>query len=78
MIEASDGVIEMASRVGVAEQRMQNALDSLDAEESALTLAYNDRLARDPFEAAARLQTLETATSSCVRSVISYFRIVAG
>jgi flagellar hook-associated protein 3 FlgL len=65
--DALGGADALAARqadIGVAEARAANALIALDAEETALTEAYNGRTARDPFEAAARLQSLETQLSS--------------
>jgi len=50
----------MASRVGVAEQRMETVLTRNQASEAALTLAYNQLAGRDQFEAAAELTQLET------------------
>ncbi len=60
LIEAGNGVTEIRARIGVSEERMQAALDRLEFEATALSAAYNDRTARDPFEAASRLQQLES------------------
>ena len=60
LVEAGNGITNIQARIGGAEGRMQLALTSLDAENTALGRAYNDRVSRDPYEAAARLQQLES------------------
>lgn len=60
LIEAGNGITAIQARIGGAEERMQLALSTLDAENTALGLAYNERVSRDPFEAAVRLQQLES------------------
>lgn len=57
----SDGVAEIAARIGVAEERFENRAQRLDAEETALSLAYNSLTARDPYEAASELKQIEAA-----------------
>ena len=64
LIEASDGIAALQGRIGNAEGRMTLTLSTLDAEETALGLAYNDRVSSDPFEAAVRLQQLESQLES--------------
>ena len=59
-----DALTARQAEIGIAEARAANALIALDAEETALTEAYNGRTARDPFETAARLQSLESQLSS--------------
>ncbi len=64
LIEAANGVTAIQGRIGGAEERMQAALTSLDAESTALGTAYNDRVSRSPVEAAIRLQQLESQLES--------------
>jgi flagellar hook-associated protein 3 FlgL len=56
---ASDGVTALRAGIGVEEKRTADARARLEAEETALAAAYNERTARDPFEAASRLTALE-------------------
>jgi flagellar hook-associated protein 3 FlgL len=56
---ASDGVTELRADIGVEEKRAADARARLDVEETALNAAYNERTARDPYEAASRLTALE-------------------
>lgn len=60
LFSANDGVINMRARIGVAEERMARASERLEFEHLALNEAYNNKTARDPFEAAALLQQLES------------------
>lgn len=60
LIEANDNMALIRSRIGAAEERMVTAQSLLDAEHTALGETYNDRTARDPYEAATLLQQLET------------------
>jgi len=55
-----DGVIARQAELGIAEARVADAAARLEIEESALNEAYNAQTARDPFEAASRLQSLES------------------
>ncbi len=64
LVEAGNGITNIQARIGGAEGRMQLALTTLDAENTALGLAYNERVSRDPYEAAARLQQLESQLES--------------
>lgn len=59
-LDGVDGLIARRAEIGVAEQRIAQTLSLLEAEEATLTEAYNAKTARDPFEAAVRLQALET------------------
>ncbi len=59
LFEASDAIVEVKTRVGLEQQRVGKAQDRHDAEEPALTAAYNALTARDPFDAASFLQSLE-------------------
>ncbi|MFN3961108.1 MAG: hypothetical protein ACK4NP_14530 [Parvularculaceae bacterium] len=54
-----DGVIARQAEIGIAAARAAEVEATLEIEESALTEAYNAQTARDPFEAASRLQSLE-------------------
>ncbi|MCA8889321.1 MAG: hypothetical protein KDA46_10855 [Parvularculaceae bacterium] len=59
LFEASDSLVEVQTRIGLEQQRAGKASDRHDAEEPALTAAYNALTARDPYEAASFLQSLE-------------------
>jgi flagellar hook-associated protein 3 FlgL len=60
LIQAANDITTMRSRVGAAEERMAAADNRLEAEATALSASYNERTAIDPYEAASRLQALET------------------
>jgi flagellar hook-associated protein 3 FlgL len=60
LIQAANDITTIRSRVGAAEERMAAADKRLEAEATALSSAYNERTAVDPFEAASLLQALET------------------
>ncbi|GJL90579.1 flagellin [Hyphococcus sp.] len=60
LIQSANDITTMRARVGAAEERMVAAGDRLDAEATALSASYNERTAVDPYEAASRLQALET------------------
>lgn len=60
MIQAANDVIGVRARVGAAEERIAATSDRLAAEATALGVAYNERASRDPYEAASRLQALES------------------
>ncbi len=55
----AEGVIALRTEIGVDERRAAEALTGLEDEEAALTEAYNAATARDPLDAATRLQALE-------------------
>ncbi|HXI87526.1 MAG TPA: hypothetical protein VNH64_08705 [Parvularculaceae bacterium] len=57
---ASDSITDLRGALGVAEARIQAAKDQHAAEETAFTNVLNNKTARDPFEAAAALQNLES------------------
>jgi flagellar hook-associated protein 3 FlgL len=61
MRAGADGVAAIAARIGIAEERIELRGRRLDAEETALTEAYNGLTARDPYEAASHLQQIEAA-----------------
>ncbi len=60
LIQAANDITSMRARVGAAEERMLAADTRLEAEAVALSTTYNERTGVDPFEAASRLQALET------------------
>ncbi|MEO1135517.1 MAG: flagellin [Pseudomonadota bacterium] len=60
MIQAANDLIDIRARVGAAEERIVAADKRLEAEATAFSATYNERTARDPFEAASRLQALES------------------
>jgi flagellar hook-associated protein 3 FlgL len=55
----AQGVTLKRAAIGLEEARIEAARARLDQEEAALTVAYNDETARDPYEAASRLAALE-------------------
>ncbi len=59
LLVGADGVVAIRTRVGVEEQRIAAVGARLDAEEPAMNEAYNAMTARDPFDAASRLQAFE-------------------
>lgn len=59
-LEAESGFVDMRARIGVGENRMEVARSRYADEEAALTTLFNQRTARDPFEAASELQLLES------------------
>ncbi len=59
-ILGADALTARQAEIGVAESRTANVLAALDAEKGALTEAYNALTTNDPFETAARLQSLES------------------
>lgn len=59
MLQATNDVVAVRSRVGAAEERMAATEARLSAEATALGVAYNERASRDPYEAASLLQALE-------------------
>lgn len=63
-ISGVDALTERRTEIGVSQQRASAALQLLDAEETALTQSFNALTARDPYEAAARLQSLEAQLSA--------------
>jgi flagellar hook-associated protein 3 FlgL len=58
-LAGTDGLIALSADIGVEERRAGEALIGLEEEEAALTEAYNAQTARDPLDAATRLQALE-------------------
>lgn len=60
LIQAANDMVSMRARVGAAEERIAAADKRLEAEATAFSATYNERTARDPFEAASRLQALES------------------
>ncbi|MEX6634476.1 flagellin [Hyphococcus lacteus] len=78
MIAASEDMVEVRARVGAAEERMVSAVSRLEAEATALGATYNERTARDPYEAASMLQQLESQleASYLVTSRISQLSFV--
>ena len=60
LLNAADASIGIVTRIGTEQQRASNAAIRLNEEEAALTAAYNAKTSRDPYEAASRLQNLES------------------
>lgn len=57
---AEDDLVNMRARLGVAESRIAAAKDRYTSEETVLTSILNQKTARDPYEATAELQLLES------------------
>ena len=57
--EASNGVVGVAARVGIAEERLATQIESLEGEAAVLQESFNAQTARDPFEVASALQQIE-------------------
>ena len=60
LIQSGNDMISIRTRIGAAEERMVAADTRLEAEATALGVTYNNLTARDPYEAATRLQQLES------------------
>lgn len=63
-LEAESGFTDLRARIGIGEARMEVARSRYADEEAALTTLFNQRTARDPFEAASQLQLLESQLES--------------
>jgi flagellar hook-associated protein 3 FlgL len=59
LISAADGLAAARGRIGLAEQRAEEARVRHGAEMTALGIMRNERLAADPFETAAALQSVQ-------------------
>jgi flagellar hook-associated protein 3 FlgL len=59
LLKGADGALDLMTRIGIEQQRTASARTRLESEEAALTEAYNALTARDPYEAASRLQAIE-------------------
>lgn len=59
-VDGEARLIELRATVGIAEARIAASRSRHEDEETVLTNIYNQRTARDPYEAAAMLKTLET------------------
>lgn len=60
LLKGDSGVLDLRTRIGLEEARAEDARMRIESEEVALTAAYNAMTSRDPFEAASRLQALES------------------
>lgn len=60
LIQASSDVVGIRARIGAAEERIAAADERLEAEATAFSATYNEQTARDPYEAASRLQQIES------------------
>ena len=60
VLNGADGIVEISTRIGIDEKRANDAGVRLDEEEPALAAAYNALTAVDPYEAASRLQAIES------------------
>ncbi|MEM7239265.1 MAG: flagellin [Pseudomonadota bacterium] len=63
-INSGEQIIDLRARLGVSEERIELATVTGSAEKDFLERARNALIARDPFEAAAELATLETQLQS--------------
>lgn len=78
LLQGSSDRVALAARIGLTEQRIEQASDRNKAEVSALQMSLNDMLAIDPFDAATRLQETQTQLESlyAVTARISRLRLV--
>lgn len=60
LIQASSDIIAVRARIGASEERIAAAQTRLETEETAYSLTYNEHTARDPYEAATRMQQIES------------------
>ena len=60
LIQSSGDVIAIRARIGASEERIAAADLRLEAEATAYSLTYNERTARDPYEAATLLEQIES------------------
>ena len=60
VLNGSDGITEIRTRIGIDEKRASDAQARVEQEETTLVAAYNALTAVDPYEAASRLQALES------------------
>lgn len=63
-LESESSFTELRARIGIGEGRMEAARSRYADEEAALTTLFNQRTARDPFEAASELKLLESQLES--------------
>ena len=59
-ISAADQIVSLRGDLGIAEERIEDASVRLSAEEDLLQQARSSIVARDPFEAAIELSSIET------------------
>jgi flagellar hook-associated protein 3 FlgL len=59
-IAAVDSVVALRADIGISEARIEEAAAAASARRAALDTAWNDAVARDPYEAASAFQALET------------------
>jgi len=60
LLRGADGIVEIRTRIGIDERRAGEAEARLNEEETALSVAYNALTAVDSYDAASRLQALES------------------
>lgn len=60
VLEAGADLTDLRARIGVGESRIEAAITRYTQEEAALTTLFNQKTARDPYEAASELRLLET------------------
>lgn len=58
-LSADTSLTELRAAIGVGESRIANAIERYADEEAVLTTLFNEKTARDPFEATSELQQLE-------------------
>ena len=59
-LSAESALTELRAEIGVGEARVSASKARYEAEETILTTLFNEKTARDPFEAASELQLLES------------------
>ena len=58
-LNADGGLTRLRANIGVSQSRIESATSRYQSEESVLTQLYNNKTARDPYEAASSLQLLQ-------------------
>lgn len=63
-LKAENDITDMRAQLGIAESQISNAKSRYAEAETLYTTLYNEKTARDPYEAAAELQQLEAQLES--------------
>ncbi|MEC9433708.1 MAG: flagellin [Pseudomonadota bacterium] len=58
-VDAREQIVQSRARLGLAEQRLEEAAVRISARRDALDIAWNDATSRDPFDAATEFQAVE-------------------
>ncbi|MFV0491500.1 MAG: flagellin [Pseudorhodobacter sp.] len=78
LLQGNANRIELAARIGLAEGRIEQAINRNKAETTALQISLNDMLSVDPYDAAARLKETQSQLENlyAVTARISRLRLV--